>query len=134
MRRLGATIAVLLLATPAIAGGILPFKGAFGNADGCHLYATGQFLSDDVFLLTPDTFASYGTGCDFEALVSAANSVFTVQATCSAEGEVGLTDDLVRIIDHGTEGYGIQFESLEEWGPYTACPPIPGNDSGTVQL
>lgn len=134
MRRLGASIAMTLLAMSAIAARVLPFDGAFGNRDGCHLFATGEFLSDDVFLITPDTFASYGTGCDFETLVSTENSVFTVKATCSSEGEEGLTGELVRIIDHGSEGYGIQFESLEEWGPYTACPPAPGDDDGTVRL
>jgi hypothetical protein len=134
MRRLWATIGMTLLATPAIAAGVLPFEGAFGNVDGCKLYATGQFLSDDVFLLTQDTFASYGTGCDFESLVSTDAAVFTVRATCSSEGEDGVTDGQVRIIDHGAKGYGIQFEGLEEWGPYTACPPAPGDDNGTVRL
>ena len=122
MRRLGATIALLLLATPALAAGVLPFEGIYGNADGCHFFATGDFASDDVFLITPDTFSSYGTGCDFESLVTAADSVFTVKATCSSEGEDGLASNIVTIIGHGTAGYSIQFEGLDEWGPYPRCP------------
>ena len=85
---MGATIAMALLATPALAG-VLPFEGVFGNVDGCHLYMTGDFPSDDVFLLTPDTFTSYGTGCDFESLAATIGSVFSVNATCSSEGEAG---------------------------------------------
>ncbi len=134
MRRMGAAIAMTLLATPALAAGVLPLGGPFGNVDGCHLFATGQFVSDDVFLLTPDTFQSYGTGCDFETLVSSADSVFTVHATCSSEGEAGLDGELVRIIDHGVDGYGIQFDGIEEWGPYKACPPIGRGESSVVQL
>jgi hypothetical protein len=125
----GASIATVLLATPALAG-VLPFEGAFGNVDGCHLYMTGDFRSDDVFLLTPDTFTSYGTACDFEELLSSNSVMLTIDAICSSEGEEGSGAERVTIINHGEEGYGIRFEGLEEWGPYAACPVTELDDGG----
>ena len=121
--RIGATILLAALATPALAAGVLPIGGAFGNPGGCHYFATGDVPNDDFALLTPDTFASYGTACDFEALVSTENGVFIIRATCQAEGEEGAGPDHLKVIDHGVDGYGVQFEGLEEWGPYKACPP-----------
>ena len=129
MRRMGASVAMMVLATPALAG-VLPFDGAFGNVDGCHLYMTGDFRSDDVFLLTPDTFTSYGTGCDFEELLSSNEVVFSIKAACSSEGEAGTESDLVTVINHGAEGYGIRFDGLDEWGPYAACPVTKLDDGG----
>jgi hypothetical protein len=132
--RAGAVLLVAVLSSPAFAD-VLPIGGIFGNNDGCRLFATGRVDGDAYMLLTPDTFSSYGTGCDFESLASTDGPVFTVSATCSAEGEAGVTTDTVRIIDHGSDGYAIQFDGLEEWGPMTACPPVDlGGSSSVVQL
>ena len=127
--------AVVLSATPTLAG-VLPFDGIFGNSGGCHYFATGDVPGDDFALLTPDTFASYGTACDFEALVSADKGVFNVSAVCQSEGEAGSDKDKVLIIDHGSEGYSIRFDEQDEFGPYKACPPVElgADPSSAVQL
>jgi hypothetical protein len=131
----GAVLIVTFLATPALAAGVLPFSGAFGNAGGCHFFNTGDVPGDDFAVLTPDTFSSYGTGCDFDALLSLDKGVATVSAICQSEGEAGAEKSTVEIIDHGTDGYSIRFDAEDEFGPYLACPPgdlaLP---SGTVQL
>ena len=112
-----------LFTTPAMAAGVLPFMGAFGNAGGCQLYALGSVPDDDYMLLTPDTFASYGTACDFDALAATEAEVFTVTGICQSEGEAGSGPNSLRVIDHGKDGFGVQFDGLEEWGPFRACPP-----------
>ena len=117
-----AGIILLALASPAAAG-VLPFEGAFGNAPGCHLYATGE-IKGDYQLLTGDTFAARAVACDFQSLVTADNGVFTVTALC------GRGEEAVRIIDHGTEGYSVKLADDLQWGPLKACPPVDlGNGS-----
>ena len=129
-----AVATITLIATPALAEGVLPFDGAFGNEAGCHLYATGEGVGDGYLLLTPDTFASYGTACDFEALVSSDKPVFTLKAVCQAEGKTRTGPDHLQVIDHGVEGYGVKFDGLDEFGPLKTCPPIDLDGSSEVQL
>ena len=131
----GAVLIVTFFTTPALAAGVLPFTGAFGNAGGCHLFNTGDVPGDDFAVLTADSFSSYGTGCDFDALLSMGKGVDTVSAICQSKGEARAEKSTVEIIDHGVDGYGIRFNAQDEFGPYPACPPsnldLP---SGTVQL
>ena len=115
---IGATVFFAALALPALAAGIFPLEGAFGNAAGCRLYATG-IQSPGYMLLTGDTFSSPAVGCDFESLVSSDKAVFIARATCSPGG--GQT---VQVIDHGTDGYGLIVGGGPEVGPLAACAPV----------
>jgi hypothetical protein len=133
--RIGAIIFLTLLSTPSLAGGVLPFEGAFGNAGGCRFYNHGGTPSEDFMLLTPDTFAAHAAACDFDALISHDQAVFLVSAVCQGAGDGREGMDQLQVIDHGAEGYGIKFEDIAEWGPWTACPPSDVNSGETtVQL
>ena len=117
--RIGATILFTALAAPALAGGVLPFTGIFGNEAGCHLFATGTKLNDTYQLLTPDTYSSAGIGCDFDTLVSSTEASFTIDAVCSPGGK-----STVRIADLGAEG--LSFSVDDRPGIISglkACPP-----------
>jgi len=116
--RTGTSIIVALLATPALATGVLPFDGAFGNEAGCHLWATGN-MESDYQLLTPDTYSSATIGCDFGALVSSDGVVFIVDAVCSPGGK-----STVRVSDLGTDGFAISVDDRDGLvRGLKACPP-----------
>ena len=84
-------IGLAALATPVLANAVLPLEGIFGNASGCDYFMTGELGSDDLLLLTPDTFTTYGTGCYFESLTASTDYSYTISALCTAEGEEGST-------------------------------------------
>lgn len=122
----GAGIILAILATPAIAAGVLPFDGAFGNAPGCHLYATGEGKGD-YQLLTGDTFAARAVACDFQSLVTADGGVFRVSAVC------GRGEEAVTITDNGTDGYSVKLVDDLAWGPLKACPPTELQDASGMR-
>ena len=114
--RIGAIILVSL-STPAWAQGVLPYDGIYGNPAGCHLYETGEKLSDNYQLLTPDTFTSKAVGCDFEALASSNAVLFTVDAICSPGGRRQVT-----ISQTGQDGYTFRLDQTTFVGPLPPCP------------
>jgi len=114
--RIGAIILVTF-STPALADGVLPYDGIYGNPTGCHLYATGEKLGDNYQLLTPDTFSSKAVGCDFDALVSSNTVIFTVEAICSPGGRRQVT-----ISQTGQDGYTIRLDQTTFVGPLPPCP------------
>jgi hypothetical protein len=114
--RIGAIILVSL-STPVWAQGVLPYDGIYGNSAGCHLYETGEKLSDNYQLLTPDTFTSKAVGCDFEALASSNAVLFTVNAICSPGGRRQVT-----ISQTGQDGYTIRLDQTTFVGPLPPCP------------
>ena len=111
----------LAFAGPAGAS-VLPIIGIYGNAPGCLVYATGNVEGDEGVYLTPDSFSSYGSGCDFETLVSSVDGVVTLSGVCSAEGEPGTTKDTVIVTGNGVDGYFVTLEGLDPIGPLTLCP------------
>lgn len=111
----------LAFAGPTVAS-VLPIIGVYGNAAGCAVYATGNVEGDAGVYLTPDSFSSYGSGCDFEKLVSSVNGTVTLSGVCSAEGEPGATKDTVAVTGNGVDGYFVTLEGLDPIGPLTLCP------------
>ena len=120
--RIGAATIITALATPALADGVLPFDGVFGNPNGCHLFATGEMLSDDYLLLTPDTFGSKRIGCDFVTLVSSDRVASTVDAVCSPGGRRQVT-----VSDIGQNGKSIRLDDTTFIGPLAPCPNLSTN-------
>ncbi len=123
----------MLLATPAMAG-VLPFDGAFGNAEGCALYSAGTIPNGqgEFYLLTSNTFASYPVQCDFLSATPDGPSEQVARTICrTADGETA--KDTMRLVDHGAAGYGIKVVGLDELGPFAACPPKqPGVPTGKL--
>ncbi|MEO5805855.1 hypothetical protein [Devosia sp.] len=119
--RFGVLLFGLAFAGPASAE-VLPIIGVYGNAAGCVAYASGNIDSDDFVFLTPDSFSSYGSGCDFDTLVSAVDGVFTLGGVCSAEGEEGTTMDSVVVSGSSIDGYFVKLEGLDTIGPLKLCP------------
>ena len=60
-------IALSLSAAVPAAAQTLDIAGPYGNADGCKYAKDGHMSSDDMLLLKPDGFESYGTACEFVA-------------------------------------------------------------------
>jgi len=116
--RIGALILVTLT-TPAMAEGVLPFDGIFGNPAGCHLYQTGEKLNAGYQLLTPDTYSSATIGCDFDSLVSNDRIVFTVEAVCSPGGARQVT-----VSELGDNSMTIRLDADTFAGPLPPCPPV----------
>jgi hypothetical protein len=117
--RIGAAMIITALATPALADGVLPFDGVYGNPHGCHLFATGEMLSDDYLVLTPDTFGSKGIGCDFVALVSSDRVASIVDAVCSPGGRRQVT-----VSDIGQSSKSIRLDDMTFVGPLPPCPDL----------
>jgi hypothetical protein len=124
--RRGALIFVLLsIVSPALAEGLLPIGGAFGNEAGCLLFETGQAVDDTVVILTPDTFQTYGTGCSFETLVSGKPGAYDLSASCASEGDEGEGQfkDKVAVRGSKSAGYTVTIgDGGPEWGPLFTCP------------
>ena len=116
--RIGATIILTALATPALADGVLPVDGVFGNPAGCHLYATGEMLGEDWMVLTADTFSSKKIGCDFNTLAASNAVLFTVDAVCSPGGKRQVTIGV-----SGQDGLTVRLDDQTFVGPLPPCGP-----------
>lgn len=122
-RRFALTFAITVLGGIGTASAaVLPIIGVYGNAHGCNTYATSNVDGDDGVYLTPDTFSSYGSGCDFNTLVSAVDGVFTVSGVCSAEGEPDTTTDTVVVTGNSVDGYVVTLEDVGSTVPMHLCP------------
>jgi hypothetical protein len=82
-------IALSLLAVAPAASQSLDIPGPYGNADGCKFAKSGHMDSDDVLLLRPDGFVTYGTGCEFVEVLAAKDGSKVVTGLCQNEGEEG---------------------------------------------
>jgi hypothetical protein len=82
-------IALSLLAVAPAASQSLDIVGPYGNADGCKYAKEGHMSSDDVLLLKPDGFETYGTGCEFVEVLAAKDGSKVVTGLCQFEGEDG---------------------------------------------
>jgi hypothetical protein len=122
MRRTIFTLALIALTTPAVANAVLPLDGIFGNQSGCDYFMTGNLENDEAVVLTPDTFTTYGSGCYFIELLDGLGDVFTIAATCTAEGEEGSTHETIRVSDNGPEGIVVELVGVGEFGPIFPCP------------
>ena len=120
--RIGAATIITALATPALAVGVLPFDGVFGNPNGCHLFATGEMLADDYLILTPDTFGSKRVGCDFVSVISTDRVASIVDAVCSPGGRREVT-----VSDIGQNGKSIRLDDTTFIGPLAPCPDLSTN-------
>src|SRR5688572_29691877 len=122
MRSILIAIGFTLFAGPAFANAVLPLQGIFGNPSGCAFFLTGERSSDDVVVLTPDTFTTFGSGCYFEQLIEGGENGFTIAASCTAEGEERSTDETVVVIDQGEAGVLVELVGLDLFGPLYPCP------------
>jgi hypothetical protein len=120
--RAAATLAPIALTTPTLANAVLPIDGIFGNPSGCAYFMTGNLEGDEAVVLTPDTFTTYASGCYFIELLDGLGDVFTIAATCTAEGETSSSHETVRIFDNGPEGIVVELIGVGEFGPIFPCP------------
>ncbi|MGV8831438.1 MAG: hypothetical protein ACOH2N_05635 [Devosia sp.] len=104
---------------------VLPIIGVYGNAAGCQTYYSGNFDNDEFQFLTPDTFSSYGSGCDFAELVSASDDTLVVSGLCFGEGEEGSQTGTVTITGSADTGLYVELEGLDKLGPLSLCTPKP---------
>jgi len=106
---------------PACAA-VLPIIGVYGNEAGCQAYFSGNIDNDQYLYLTPDTFSSYGSGCDFAELVSSHDGVSVVSGVCFAEGEQASQTDTIVITGTAEGGFYVALDGLDPLGPLGLCP------------
>lgn len=114
--KLGLLFAALILASPALADGVLPIAGAFGNGAGCTLFMTGQRLDSDTVVLTPDNFVADSENCHFLELSNGTETSFTVRASC------GTPDPTTVSVRQADEEFYVAIGTAKEWGPLAPCP------------
>lgn len=98
-----------------------PLAGSFGNETGCVGVVRGYQDTDDYMVLTAAGVETYGTGCQFARQLDALSGTQLMQSVCSAEGEAGTTNDIVKVANRGSAGYFVTLPGLEEWGPLKPC-------------
>lgn len=111
----------------ALAGAVqaanLPFKGSYGNKDGCAYAKSGESTgSDDFFLLTNEAVTTASTHCILSNITKRPKGAFGVTATCEEEGN---TDDLapfeIVIEPVGKDRYALKIYDGQTWGPLALC-------------
>ena len=68
----------------------LPITGAYGNAEGCRFHKDGTLESDDMLLLTADSWQTVATGCTFLQVLTDANGNHLATGICGHEGDESL--------------------------------------------
>lgn len=121
--RLTAALALALGTAPALASGVVPLAGVFGDEAGCRLYLSGIFEPDDgLAVITPFTFTADAARCHFETVVSQpAIGVYNVSASCAYDDASG-TAATVSVVDRGGAGIFVAVSGSSEWGPLFRCP------------
>ena len=135
-RRLALTLGFTLFTAPALAAGILPITGAYGNDQGCALYSAGTIPSGqgEFFLITPNSFSSYPVVCSFISAAPSGTLGILVSANCrTADGQADR--ETMHVIPHtDTNSYGFKPDGGPEYGPWPACPPKQPGVPDEVQL
>jgi len=111
---------MIVAASPALADGLLPIGGAFGNAIGCAFFMSGEIIGEDLVVLTPDNFTAQTATCHFEALTASDEAQFTLAASCREMGSVGPQQ---LVVHEAADGYTVTITGEDmQWGPLIACP------------
>jgi hypothetical protein len=114
-------VGLYLAAGPALASGVLPLHGAFGNAAGCRLYLNGDRSGDGLVVVSPYTLTIGNTGCRLERLVAArSGSEFEVAAACATAERGASTHESIIVAHHGAEGVFVTRGGTEH-GPLLPC-------------
>jgi hypothetical protein len=113
----------LSAAMPATAQS-LDIAGPYGNADGCKYAKEGHMESDDVLLLKPDGFETYGTGCEFVEVLTAKDGSKVVTGLCQFEGEDGFGTQsfVIRKSQKDPAALTIYANNGEVFGEASPCP------------
>jgi hypothetical protein len=126
-RRLSLVLIALSLSAGApspAAAQLLDIAGPYGNADGCKYVRDGQMSGDDVFLLRPDGFETYGTACEFVQVLAAKDGTKVVTGLCQNEGEDGFGTHsfIVRKSQKDVSALTIYNSDGSLYGEVSPCP------------
>lgn len=118
----GLAATVMIAAAPA-SGQTSMVDGDYGNAAGCSFAIEGVSDGDEVQLLTPAAYETYGSYCTFAAVSPPTSMGHAVTAICANEGEVELTVSLMRIVKSSDrpDGFDIYDASGLQLGAVDRC-------------
>lgn len=113
-----------MLAGPAAAAR-LDLDGAYGNAAGCHYLATNVYGDDSVVMLTPDSFETFVTSCEFLQVLAARSGASVVTMLCGHEGDESQTVEFLRVVkdQNGLDAYDIFAGTGDARGRVERCRP-----------
>ena len=123
IRKLAAAILGLtLVAAPALAG-MLDIDGTYGNAAGCLFEKTKNYGDESVLVLTPDSYETFATSCEFLQVLPAKSGARVVTMLCGHEGDAAQTIEFMRVFKDpgGADAYDLYAETGEPRGRVERC-------------
>lgn len=123
MKRLvGLAFAMVSAAMPAMAAE-LDIAGPYGNEKGCAYAKTGDFVGDDLLLLTRKDVSTFVTSCSFVQIFPAEAESQVAIVTCGHEGEGETTVEMMRVqkSPDGVDAYLVFDQNGSMWGKAGRC-------------
>lgn len=95
----------------------------YGNPAGCKSLVDGSYDDESMFYLTPDSFSSYVTGCEFLQALRPKDDSYVITAICGHEGDGALTIEMYRIhkAADGADAYEIFDDKGDLWQRVEPC-------------
>ena len=102
----------------------LDIPGPYGNEKGCGYARTGDFVGDDLLLLTRKDVSTFVTSCSFVQIFPAEAESQVAIVTCGHEGEGETTLEMMRVqkSSDGVDAYRIFDQNGAMWGEVGRCP------------
>jgi len=119
---ISATLAALI-ATSSVQAAELDIPGAYGNEKGCAYARTGDFVGDDLLLLTRKEVMTFVTLCSFVQIFPAEADSQVAIVTCGHEGEGETTVEMMRVqkSQDGVDAYLVFDQNGTMWGKAGRC-------------
>lgn len=116
-----AIVSLVVASIAAVPAAAEVLAGSYGNDIGCAGLRLGYQDSDAYVVLTADGVETYGSDCRFARQLVTALGTQSLSSTCFAEGEEGTTNETVKVVNKGAEGFFVTISGLEEIGPLKSC-------------
>jgi hypothetical protein len=123
--RFAAALGVLAMLAGPAAAARLDLAGPYGNAAGCRYLATNVYGDDSVVMLTPDSFETFVTSCEFLQVLAASSGASVVTMLCGHEGDEAQTVEFLRVVKdpNGLDAYDIFAGTGDARGRVERCRP-----------
>ena len=102
----------------------LDIPGSYGNEKGCAYAGRGDFVGDDLLLLTRNEVMTFVTSCSFVQIFPAEADSQVAIVTCGHEGEGETTLSMMRVqkSQDGVDAHLIFDQDGTMWGKAGRCP------------
>jgi hypothetical protein len=109
---------MLAAMTSTASAGVLPIDGAYGNETGCAFFAVGE-VSEDMILLTPDSYLDGKTGCDFDSASTGDDGTIAVRGVCATPGQTSVKGDILKV--QWKNARATVYDGIDAIGPLLPC-------------